>query len=64
MQPPLSGPLQSAQQYNYHEERLISHPGFWGGEERASLGHVNDQKCCLVALYLNISLAFLSRICP
>lgn len=64
VQPPISGPPQSARQYNRHEERLIFHPGLWGGEERAVLGHVNDQKCCLVALCLNISLAFLSRIFP
>lgn len=34
------------------------------GVERAALGHVNDQKCCPIVVYLNISLAFLSRICP
>lgn len=35
----------------------------WVREERAVRRHSNDQKCCLVALYLNISLTFLSSMC-
>lgn len=35
-----------------------------GAEQRVGLKHENDQKCCSVTLYLNISQAFLSTICP
>lgn len=54
--------------HSQHDNTVTMKKGLFfvldSGVERAVLGHVNDQKCCLVVLYLNISLAFLSRICP